>query len=244
MRCETPHCGAEIPLVRSFWLSKKANRGRAFQPRVVRPKGELPRVELEIVKPKGEKEVSVGTVSRAKATCLCCNTVLGPDRVRAQLTAQRGGAEVVFDAKGKRSGGARLLGVVTLIEGQSGRNFRLPTDADYRAVWKAQQRLKVIEKAKLTDGLTPIPDEPLPPVGTLGFRVQRYGMTRWGDLFTARQKVALSVYSSDLNHRYRSGNHLLPLLISRMANGSSSLCRSILTQAALPRRSKAQKMRL
>ena len=28
--------------------------------------------------------------------------------------------------------------------------------------------------------------------GTLGFRVQRYGMLEWGDLFTARQKVALA----------------------------------------------------
>src|SRR5439155_6233681 len=34
-------------------------------------------------------------------------------------------------------------------------------------------------------------DESLPPIGTLGFRVQRYGMLRWGDLFTARQKLAL-----------------------------------------------------
>jgi len=29
VRCETPNCGAEIPLVRSFWLCKKANRRRA-----------------------------------------------------------------------------------------------------------------------------------------------------------------------------------------------------------------------
>ena len=30
-------------------------------------------------------------------------------------------------------------------------------------------------------GLCPIPDEPLPPIGTLGFRVQRYGMLQWGE---------------------------------------------------------------
>jgi len=36
-----------------------------------------------------------------------------------------------------------------------------------------------------------VPDEALPPIGTLGFRVQRYGMLEWGDLFTARQKAAL-----------------------------------------------------
>jgi len=42
-------------------------------------------------------------------------------------------------------------------------------------------------------GLCPVPDEPLPPIGTLGFRVQRYGMLQWGDLFTARQKVAMVI---------------------------------------------------
>src|SRR5262249_54916565 len=47
--CETPNFGAEIPLVRSFWLSKKVNRRRALRPVVVRPKGEAPRIEFEIV---------------------------------------------------------------------------------------------------------------------------------------------------------------------------------------------------
>ncbi|MDZ7393173.1 MAG: DUF559 domain-containing protein, partial [candidate division KSB1 bacterium] len=154
----------------------------------------VPEVEFEIFEPKSEKEVPEGTVSRARARCLCCGAVLPPERVRAQLAAQRGGADVVFDADGNRSGGARLLAVVTLNSGNQGRNYRLPTDRDYRAVWKAQKRLKAIleewERGG-KKGLCPVPDEPLPPVGTLGFRVQRYGMLQWGDLFTARQKVAL-----------------------------------------------------
>jgi adenine-specific DNA methylase len=32
VRCESPNCGAEIPLVRSFWLSEKATRRRALRP--------------------------------------------------------------------------------------------------------------------------------------------------------------------------------------------------------------------
>lgn len=39
VRCESTGCGAEIPLVRSFWLSKKANRKRALRYKVVRPSG-------------------------------------------------------------------------------------------------------------------------------------------------------------------------------------------------------------
>ena len=36
VRCESPNCGAEIPLMRSFWLCKKANRKRALRYKVVR----------------------------------------------------------------------------------------------------------------------------------------------------------------------------------------------------------------
>jgi putative DNA methylase len=190
VRCEAPNCGAEIPLVRSFWLCRKANRKRAL--RVVAGSGRS--VAFEIFEPRSDREVPAGTVNRARATCLCCGAVLSPERVRAQLAAQRGGADVILDKKGRRTGGARLLAVVALKPGEQGRHYRLPTDRDYQAVWKAQKRIRAIldewERGG-RKGLCPVPDEPLPPIGTLGFRVQRYGMLQWGDLFTARQKVAL-----------------------------------------------------
>jgi putative DNA methylase len=203
VRCESPNCGAEIPLVRSFWLSKKATRKRALRHRVERPKSEPPRVEFEIFEPRTEKDVPGGTVTRAKATCLCCGspaqpTVLPPERVRAQLAAQRGGADTVFDKNGRRTGGARMLAVVTLRSGETGRHYRLPTERDYDAIRMAQQRV-----AELLDdwerggrqGLCPVPDEPTPVGGGSGagraFNVQNYGMFEWGNLFTARQKVAL-----------------------------------------------------
>jgi len=194
VRCEAPNCGAEIPLARSFWLCKKPKRKRALEHHVARPAGEPPRVEFEVFEPKMEKDVPGGTVTRAKATCVACGAVLPPERVRAQLAAQRGGADVVFDAKGRRTGGARMLAVVTLRPGEQGRCYRLPIERDYKGARKAQERLAALlgewERGG-KQGLCPVPDEPLPPVGTLGFRVQRYGMLQWGDLFTARQKVAL-----------------------------------------------------
>jgi len=198
VRCESPNCGAEIPLARSFWLCKKASRKRAICHRVVRPAGEAPLVEFEVFEPKTEKDAPGGTVTRAKATCLACGAVLPPERVRAQLTARRGGADVVFDAKGRRTGGARMLAVVTLRPGEPGRHYRLPTERDYDAARKAQERLATIlsewERGG-KQGLCPVPDEPTPAGGGSGagraFSVQRYGMLQWGDLFTARQKVAL-----------------------------------------------------
>ena len=90
VRCEAPNCGAEIPLMRSFWLCKKAKRKRALRHRVERPQEEPPHVEFEVFEPKADEEVHGGTVTRAKATCVCCGVVLPPERVRAQLAAQKG----------------------------------------------------------------------------------------------------------------------------------------------------------
>jgi putative DNA methylase len=89
VRCESPDCGAEIPLMRSFWLCKKANRKKALRFKVKRQKekGKSPEIEFEIFEPKSEREVPTGTVARAKASCPACNMVLGPERVRAARRA-------------------------------------------------------------------------------------------------------------------------------------------------------------
>jgi adenine-specific DNA methylase len=191
VRCEAPGCGAEIPLARSFWLSKKASRRRALRYRVERPETRPPEVVFEVFEPEGEVGVPRGTVSGGNATCPACGAVLRVDRVRSQLSAQRGGADVTFDEQGRRVGGARLLAVVTIRPGQQGRGYRLPTELDYAAVLLAARALAERISEPLRNGLSQVPDELLPPEGTLGFRVQKYGMRTWGDLFTARQKLAL-----------------------------------------------------
>ena len=193
VRCEAPNCGAEIPLMRSMWLSRNPKRKYALHPRVVRDGGAMPRVEFEIFAPLSDREVTGAIVSRARATCLCCTAVLAPERVRSQLTAQRGGADTVFNEHGHRTGGARLTAVVTLRPGEAGRHYRLPVDADYTAVRRAQQRIaELLEEWERggRQGLCPVPDEPLPLMsGT--FNVPLYGISRWGDLFAARQKASL-----------------------------------------------------
>ncbi len=228
-------CGAEIPLVRSWWLVKKARRKRALRYRVVRPKGEPPRVELEIFEPRKDTDVPEGTVSRAKARCLCCPSVLAPERVRSQLAAHRGGADVVFAKSGQRAGGALLLAVVSLKAGEEGRRYRLATSRDYAAMRSAVDQLRRVATEALANGLNPVPDEPLPPVGTLGFRVQRYGMQKWGDLFTVRQKIAL-VTIARLVHVVAREPHLLRLLaltVGRVSDQGSSLVRWLQTIEAV-----------
>lgn len=233
VRCETPNCGAEIPLVRSLWLSKKATGRRALRYRVVRPRGLPPRLEFEVFEPRKESEVQSGSVSRAKGTCPCCNITLPPERVRAQLSVERGGGDVRFDAKGHRIGGATLLAVVTRQEGTTGRQYRTASDADYQAVYLAQRRLERI-RAKSTSGFDPVPDERTPPGGGSGagraFSIQKYGMMNFGDLFTARQKLASCALTQLIVNTRGQSSHdhcenLLACALSRVTMSGMSCTR-------------------
>ena len=41
VKCESPNCGVEIPLMRSFWLCKKSNRKRALRYRIIKPGADI-----------------------------------------------------------------------------------------------------------------------------------------------------------------------------------------------------------
>ena len=233
VRCEAPNCGAEIPLMRSLWLCRKPKRKWGLKTNVAPDDGVPPRVEFAIFEPKSDREVAGGTVARAKATCVCCRAVLPPDRVRSQLAAQRGGADAVFDKHGNRVGGARMTAVVTLKPGEQGRHYRLPTNADYAAVRRAQERVEEMLdgwKQGGRQGLCPVPDEPTPTGGGSGagrgFGMQRYGMFHWGDLFTARQKMGLLTLGRLLPLSLQEeSTFATSLLMGRMADFLVSLAR-------------------
>jgi putative DNA methylase len=206
VRCESPDCGAEIPVMRSFWLCNKAKKKVALKPIVKRMDGDAPSVDFEIFEPKKDNEVHGPTVARAKATCLCCGSVLPPDRVRSQLAKQNGGADVIFDQNGKRIGGARMLAVVLTKEDIPGRKYRLTSDADYLPILAASQdvaRILAEWESKGKQGLCPFPDEPTPAGGGSGagraFSVQKYGIYKLRDLFTLRQLIAIHSLASIIN---------------------------------------------
>ena len=121
-----------------------------------------------------------------------------------------------------------MTAVVTLKPGQTGRHYRLPTAADYEAVRQAQERVARIldewEQGGL-QGLCPVPDEPLPLMsGT--FNVPLYGINRWGDLFTARQKAALVELGQLLSDVLSEGESCATsLLVGRMSDFLVSLAR-------------------
>lgn len=228
VRCEAPNCGAEIPLIRSFWLARRPNHKRALRHKVVRPANDAPSVELEIFEPASDDQVPKGTVTRAKATCIYCNNVLPPERVRTQLSAQRGGADVIFDGDGDRTGGARMLAVVTLRPGETGRHYRLPLERDYEAVWKAKNRADSLAHEILNNGLSVIPDEAIPRTELRRISIPLYGCEKWSDAYTSRQLVALNLLRSklDLNNKIDTKTATgIALGFSRLTNAHTGFSR-------------------
>ena len=186
VRCESPNCGVEIPIYRSGWLSKKGAKLQHFRESedgscvalLIENSTPGKSIEFRIARGEGRENSTEGfaTLSGTKAggnnanvICPCCDSVLPGNkknpRVPQQIAQQRGGTDVIFDENGRRVGGARMLAVVTIKPGQSQRHYRLPTDADYAAVHKAQQRMENIIAERGNDGsdrINPFPDEPLP----------------------------------------------------------------------------------
>ena len=188
--CQNPACGAEIPLMRQFWLAKKKNKKVALYPYV-----EGKEVKFKIVGDGYEKmpegfDPSKGTVSRAIATCPVCGYTVDASTTRKLF--QEGKA------------GERMVAVVLHKPGTTGKRYRLATKKDLEVFREAEKYLEE-KRQKLMDewGIDPVPDEELPPKETLGFRVQRYGMTKWGDLFNSRQKLALITFTEKVRLAYQ-----------------------------------------
>jgi len=219
--CEGPGCGAEVPLTRSLWLAKKKNQSIALK---LVPNSTKTHVDFEIINNAKLGDVKDGTVKRGSATCPCCGYTTPVTSVRKQLKSRHGGAD-----------DARLFCVVTTKTSEPGRFYRLPTQRDLDAVRKAQEELKRL-KRNWTGKINFIPDEPLPPEGALGFGVQHYGMMTWGDLFTSRQILEISILIKHLKlvseknamkndpDFNKAVEAVIGLAIDRIADVQNSLC--------------------
>jgi putative DNA methylase len=193
--CQNPACGAEIPLMRQTWLAKKDKRKIALK---LIPDHKARRVEVEIVGADGRSidfDPEEGTVSRAHVRCPLCGGTIDDETTRRLFR------------EGKS--GQRLMAVVLHHPKRTGKTYRLPTERDleaYRAAEAALEEKRAHLRAEW--GLDPVPDEPLGRVPiTFGIiNVWVYGMTRWGDLFNPRQKLALITFAEKVRQAHA---HLL-----------------------------------
>ncbi len=224
--CQNPLCEAEMPLMRQFWLAKKAKKRVSLLPYV-----EGKRVKFKIVGDRYEKAPSdfdpaKGTVSRAIATCPVCGAMVDANTTRRLF--QEGKA------------GQRMVAVVLHKPGQNGKRYRVATEKDME-IFKEAERYLEEKRSKLMDewGIDPVPDEPLVRVPvTFGvINVWVYGMNAWGDLFNSRQKLALITFAEKVRQAHREmlrkgydeeyakavGSYL-GLGLSRMSDYSNALC--------------------
>jgi len=164
-----------------------------------------------------------GTVKRGSATCPCCGYTTPVAKVREQLTTRRGGAN-----------DARLFCVVKTTQGEDGRTYRVPNSLDASAFEAAREELARRLKTHRGD-LSLFPDEVIPMTEIRRISVPIYGMTSWGDLFSARQALAISTlvrHLEDVRRQLgdqdaelaRAVTTILSLAISRFTDICNALC--------------------
>ncbi len=220
--CQNPACGAEIPLMRQFWLAKRRKRVALY------PYVDGKEVKFKIVGDGYEKmpagfDPSKGTVSRAIATCPVCG-----------YTADANTTRKLFQ-KGKA--GQRMVAVVLHKLGENGKRYRLATEKDLEVFRDAENYLEEKrERLREEWGIDPVPDEELDWNCLKQRDVMRYGMTKWGDLFNSRQKLALITFTEKVRLSYqkmieegydreyaKAVVSYLGLGVSRLANRNSRL---------------------
>lgn len=236
IKCEGPNCGAEVPLLRSLWIVKKSGRSLALQliPNKKEKKVDFAIIEktknkkwLLIDQPKGRnKQIEFnsqkvdfsGTIARGSVICPCCSFTTNVKRVRDQLNLRNGG-----------SNDAIMTCVVTVRPNEKGRFYRLSSNEDIKAYEKAKKNYK-------QDNLLHVPNDPLPPEGALGFRVQKYGMRKWSDLFNCRQLIAINKFiqltNNYINSKLQDQNNELKdavsstiaLVLDKLIDNNAALC--------------------
>lgn len=205
--CPNPACGIEMPLVRSWWLSKKKGKETYVVPSVRPSPSERggQRVTFEVV--RGGVPPAAETMSgRQGGKCLACNAVVAKDYIKAEGSAGRMGA--------------RLLAVVA--DGTRQRLYFSPTE-DH-------------ERMAQVDRPSDVPDQELGR-DPRNLWTPQYGLSRFSDLFTNRQLLALTTFADLVAETRRkvvddggtaqyadAVATYLGLATSRLADYSSSIC--------------------
>ena len=184
------NCRAEIPLLKTRWLCRKAGK-RVRLTMEARKDGSGVEFGVESAVPEGaggpaqrrehDRALGAGTMSRSGAACPCCGAVATMGDLRAQGKAGRLGE--------------RMTAVV--VDGQRGKEHRLPTDMELEAARVRAEELEALY-AEIPFG---IPDEPTPKAGvgaSRAFSVDGYGFDRWRALFSDRQLLTLGAFVTEI----------------------------------------------
>ena len=226
-------CRAEIPLLKTRWLCKKSDPVKRVL--LTMDADAASRrvdfgIESDVQPPTGsaakkrahDEKLGKGTMSRNGTTCPCCGAVTKMRELHAQ----------------GRSGRLRTRLIAVVIDGQMGKEYRLPTSRDFAAAEVDADEVIALGRA-IPFGW---PDEPISPIrpspnarGASG--LVRYGLDTWGKLFTDRQLLALGTLLREIRdvrdeiaeHEYSEEwrealTAYLGCALSKLADYSSSIC--------------------
>jgi putative DNA methylase len=165
--CPNPACGAEMPLISSFWLSTKEGRKTWVEP-IVDQAAKGVRFEVRRGTPSAEQTqiIKSGTKTGRGASfnCIVCGQAAGEENIKAEFQAKHNGE--------------KLLAIVA--EGKNGRIY-LPPIAEHEIISR-KETPDWQPSIELSDN----PRHMTPP---------SYGMKTFTELFTIRQLVAVTTFS-------------------------------------------------
>jgi putative DNA methylase len=182
------NCRATIPLLKTRWLCKNDKKRvlLTMEPNADRTEVVFG-IQEDVPEAKGsaaqrrehDKRIGGGTMSQSGTTCPCCGTVIKKEDIR--LEAQVGRL------------GTRMTAIV--VDAGSGKEYRLPTKDEIELAFETEKDLPCVFE-EIPFGL---PEEAIPQgasrsSGGSSFTVFLYGLTKWRDLFTARQLFALGTF--------------------------------------------------
>jgi len=213
-----PNCGAEMPLIRQYWLARKDKKKVAMKPVLDRANK---RVDFEVVEGKDVSgNPAEATTSRGDTLCLLCNQAVK--------------AEYVQDVGCRGMLGQTATAVVLEAAGAGGKRYRPATSRDLATYLMAEAKLGTLPDF---DGLPAVPDEPVAE-DPRNIWCYKYGLSTFGKLFNARQLVALTTFARLVREAHaemlRAGVETeyakavatyLALAVDRLADRGCTLCR-------------------
>ena len=218
--CPNPACEAKMPLVRSFYLSKKKGKEAWIEPQVDHS-STTPSIHFTVE--TGKDKAQDGTVNRQGAKCIVCGMPVPFDYIRNEGKAGR------MDAQ--------LMAIVA--EGQGGRVYIPPNEEHIIAATQA----KPIWKPEATLPNNPrdfkTPNYGMRTFGDLFTSRQLLALTTFSDLVQeAREKVLTDAHEAGLlldevsledggvqANAYADAVAIyLGMNVSKLANRSSTIC--------------------
>ncbi|HQI77090.1 MAG TPA: DUF1156 domain-containing protein, partial [Candidatus Latescibacteria bacterium] len=204
-----PQTTGRVPLLKTFWLRRKKGKRAALLPvPLADGSGVTFRLLLEADLAHPQRIVDESEfLRRWEVTAetledFIRNGTMNRAGVWSPCSARPGVVSLTMEDL-RRQGQQGLLGVqmtVVVVDRKkpSGkgtlRHYRLPTQEEYSASGIGVEELDELFR-RIPHG---VPGEPMPPVGTLGMRVPLYGFTKWTDMFSPRQLLALGTFASNM----------------------------------------------